>query len=108
RIAEEAKRHAEAATPFLQLRQRLYLEAVQVAAVLANPEDHTKEELNTAQKRFRDLYVVELSLVEGIGVEKNMIKLAETVNPELTVLNEKQKAAYALAHALRDSLVKSW
>jgi hypothetical protein len=105
---EEAKRHTEAAKPFLELRQKLYLEAVQVAAVLANPEGHTEDELKVARTRFRDLYVAELSLIEGIGVESGMIGLAKVVEPELAQMNEKQKAAYALAHALRDSLVKSW
>lgn len=104
----EHERRSAAAKPYLELRQRLYLEAVQVAAVLATPESHSEEELNAAETRFRELYVAELSLIEGAGVEAGMIALAKEVAPELTQLTPKQKAAYALSHALRDSLAKSW
>lgn len=102
------KRQAEAAKPFLELRQKLYQEAVQAAGILANPTTHSKEEVDKAKKRFRELYVAELSLVEGIDVEQGMVGLAETVDPELTTLTPEQKAAYRLAHRLRDSLVTSW
>jgi hypothetical protein len=105
---ESEKRQAEAARPFLELRQKLYLEAVQAAAVLANPKDHSEEKVMEAKTRFRELYVAELSLVEGVGVEKGMIALAEAVDPDLRSLTPEQLAAYKLAHALRDSLVKSW
>jgi uncharacterized MAPEG superfamily protein len=105
---EADKKQTEAAKPFLELRQKLYLDAVQVAGVLANPQNHTEEEVKKARTRFRQLYVAELSLVEGIGVEKEMVGLAKVVDPELTAMTEEQRAAYRLAHALRDSLVKSW
>lgn len=105
---EADKRQAEAAKPFLELRQKLYLEAVQAAAILANPKDHSEEKVKDAKMRFRELYVAELSLIEGMGVEKGMVALAEAVDPELTNLTKEQLAAYKLAHALRDSLVKSW
>jgi hypothetical protein len=108
RADEAEKRQAEAAKPFLELRQKLYLEAVQAAGVLANPEDHTEDEIKKARTRFRQLYVSELSLVEGIGVEQGMVALAKAAEPKLMTLDDKQKAAYRLAHALRDSLVKSW
>ena len=101
-------RKAEAAKPFLDLRQRLYLEAVQAAAVLSNPEDHTSDEITTARKRFRQLYVAELSLVEAQGVEASMVELAKIIDPELVPLNSERQAAYNLAHALRNSLIKSW
>lgn len=104
----ESERRLSAAKPFLELRQKLYLEAVQVAAVLVTPETHSEEELNVAKTRFRELYVAELSLIEGAGVEAGMIGLAKEVDPELTKLTPKQSAAYNLSHALRDSLVKSW
>lgn len=106
--AEAGKQQLEAAKPFLELRQRLYLDAVKQAAILANPEVHSKEEIETARKRFRELYVAELSMVEGASVEAEMIKLAEEVDPEVRVLTPAQKAAYDLAHVLRNSLVTSW
>ena len=108
RQAEAEKRRAEAAAPFLALRQQSYLEAVKTAAVLANPEDHTADEIKQAKKRFRELYVAELSLVEGIDVERSMVKLARAVDPGLETMTDAQRAAYGLAHALRNSLVRSW
>jgi hypothetical protein len=105
---EVEKRRAEAARPFLELRQKAYLETVQTAGILANAKDHTDAEVKKARTRFRQLYVAELSLVEGAGVEQGMMSLAEAVDPELTTMTKEQVAAYELAHALRDSLVESW
>jgi hypothetical protein len=107
-LKDAKARRAEAAKPFLDLRQKLYLEAVQAAAVLSNPEVHTSEEISSARKRFRQLYVAELSLVEAQGVESSMVELARVFDPELEPLNPGRQAAYNLAHALRNSLIKSW
>lgn len=108
REVEARRRQHEAARPFLELRQKAYLEAVRAAAVLANPENRSEEELASTRKRFRELYVAELSLVEDKAVERAMMKLAETVDPSLRELTPEQRAAYDLAHALRDSLLNSW
>ena len=102
------KKRIESAQPFLKLRQKLYLETVTLAAILSNPSDHTPAQLKTARTRFRQLYVAELSMVEGKGVESGMEKLAAEVDPELSSMTDAQVAAYELAHKLRDSLVKSW
>ncbi|PZU98448.1 MAG: hypothetical protein DCE90_04880 [Pseudanabaena sp.] len=101
-------RRNEAAKPFLELRQKYYLEAVQAAAVLSNLEEHTPDEIAKARKRFRELYVGELSLVESREVELRMVKLAEAIDPELGNLTSGQDAALKLARALRNSLIKSW
>jgi hypothetical protein len=106
-LKDAKARRAEAAKPFLELRQKLYLEAVQAAAVLSNPEVHTSEEIASARKRFRQLYVAELSLVESGEVEAHMMKLARVVDPGFGI-NAERQPAYDLAHALRDSLIKSW
>jgi len=84
------------------------MEAVHAAAVLANPKDHTAKEIAIAKKRFSELYVAELSMVEAQTVEGNMKALAQAVDPSLENFTEGQLAAYHLAHALRDSLIKSW
>lgn len=105
---DEQKRRAEAARPFVQLRQEFYLEAVKTAAIIANPQDHAPEELKSAMKRFRQLYVAELTLVEGFGVEAHMKDLADALDDPVAELTPVQLAAYNLAHALRDSLRKSW
>lgn len=108
RESEAEKQQLEAAKPFLELRQQLYLDAVKQAAILANPEVHSKDEIETARKRFRELYVAELSMIEGANVEAAMIKLAGEVDPEVLALSSAQKAAYELSHVLRNSLVTSW
>jgi hypothetical protein len=108
RKKEAEARKLEAARPFLQLRQNLYTEAVKAAATLANPPIHTEEEINAARRRFRDLYVAELSMVEAPGVEHEMMKLAEQIDPELLTFTPAQTAAYDLAHALRNSFVSEW
>jgi hypothetical protein len=108
RQTEAQAREFEASKPFLELRQSRYNEALKAAAVLANPDTHTATELSDAKKRFRDLYVAELSMVEAPEVEAKMVALAAEIDPELTRLTNAQRAAYDLAHALRDSFVTSW
>jgi|SRR5438128_11188291 len=108
RKTEAAARQVEAARPFLQLRQSLYMEAVKAAGVLTNADTHTPEELAAAKKRFRELYVAELSMVEAPDVEAKMKALAAQIDKDLTNLTPPQTAAYNLAHALRDSFVASW
>jgi len=51
--ADAEKREVEAAKSFLDLRQRLYLDVLQQAAVLSNPEVHSSQERLAAKKRFR-------------------------------------------------------
>ena len=108
REKEADARKAEAARPFLQLRQNLYTEAVKSAAILANPDTHSADETRTARRRFRELYVAELSMVESSSVETKMKELATAIDPELTTFTPAQRAAYDLAHALRDSFVAAW
>jgi hypothetical protein len=109
RAKEVEARRIEAVRPFLEARQKLYMEAVKTAAVLAEPEGYyTQQELGEAKRRFRALYVAELSMVESPQVEAQMVRLAEKIDQRLKSLTEAQKAAYDLAHALRDSFVASW
>ncbi len=108
REKEAEARRIEASKPFLELRQKLYMEAVKAAAVLANREGYSEQEVASAKRRFRELYVAELSMVESPEVEARMVDLASKTDQSLTPLNPAQKAAYDLAHALRDSFVASW
>jgi len=108
REKEAETRRIEAAKPFLELRQKTYLNALKVAAVLSNPETHTPSEIADAKKRFRELYVSELSMVEARPVEAAMVGLAAATDPDLTKLTPAQQAALNLAHALRDSFLESW
>ena len=106
--AQARARELEAAKPFLELRQRLYGEALAAAGVLANPKVHSAHELEAANRRFRSLYVAELSMVESPEVEAQMIALAAQVAPDLHEFTPAQTAAYDLAHQLRDSFVADW
>jgi hypothetical protein len=108
RSKEALARTIEAQKPFLELRQKLYLEALKQAAILATPNDHSAAELKAARSRFRELYVAELSMVEAPEVEGKMKALAGTIDPELTNFTDAQTAAYHLSHALRDSFVEDW
>jgi hypothetical protein len=104
---ELRKQRIEAAKPFLEIRQQKYMEAIKVAGILANPGDHTPQELKEAEKRFSELYWAELSLVEAREVESTMKSMATALRKYERPTPE-QEAAIKLAHALRDSLVKSW
>jgi hypothetical protein len=108
RVKDSEARELEAAKPFYTLRQNLYAEAVKEAGVLSNPEVHTQDEIAKSRKRFRELYVAELSMVEAPEVEAQMMALAKQIDPELLKMNDAQSAAYALAHALRDTFTYSW
>jgi hypothetical protein len=108
REKEAEARRIEASKPFLELRQELYMEAVKAAVVLANREGYSEQELASAKRRFRELYVAELSMVESPDVEARMVELAARTDPSLRPLNPGQRAAYDLAHALRDSFVAAW
>ena len=81
RDSEAEARRLEAAKPFLTLRQNTYTEVVKLAAVLSNPDIYSPEELTTAKKRFRALYVAELSMVESDEVAAKMVELAGIVDP---------------------------
>jgi hypothetical protein len=108
RQKESEARQFEAAKPFLDLRQDLYRQTVKAAAVLADPAFHTAEELGAARKRFRELYIAELSMVEARCVELQMVELARQIDPEIAAFTPAQAAAYELSHALRDSYARTF
>jgi hypothetical protein len=105
--AQARARQVEAARPLMELRQRLYGEALRAAAVLANPNAHSQDEILVANKRFRSLYVAELSMVEPPEVEREMWALASEIAPDLLEFTPAQNAAYELAHVLRDSFAET-
>jgi hypothetical protein len=83
------------------LRRCVYLEAVKTAAIIANPEGRTQDELDKAKRRFRELYVAELTMVEDSTVASRMVSLAQAIDPELIQLSQTQLAALQLAEALK-------
>jgi hypothetical protein len=107
REKEAQTRRIEAGKPFVELRQKLYRETLQNAAILANADIHTTEEVNVARKRFRNLYVVELSMVENASVAGAMVKLAKAVDPQLVNMTAQQQAAYSLARTIGAAFVES-
>ena len=107
RNKEADARRVEAMRPFVALRQKSYLDAAHAASIMADPGVYSKAELQTARKRFRQLYIVELSMVESGDVESKMVEFATVVDPTLTKLTDAQKAAYTLAHSLAASFVES-
>jgi hypothetical protein len=101
RVKEAEARALEADKPFVELRRCVYLEAVKTAAIIANPEGRTQDELDKAKRRFRELYVAELTMVEDSEVASRMVSLAQAVDPGLTQLTPAQSAALRLAEALK-------
>nr|WP_320015705.1 hypothetical protein [uncultured Desulfobacter sp.] len=77
------------------------LEAAKTAAIIANPEGRSPDDLSKAKRRFRELYVAELTMVEDRDVEAKMVSLAKAVDPDLGKLTEGQRAALNLARALK-------
>jgi hypothetical protein len=101
RLKEAEARALEADKPFVELRRSTYLEAVKTAAIIANPEGRSPDDLSKAKRRFRELYVAELTMVEDPDVASRMVALAQAVDPELANLSEAQSAALRLARALK-------
>ena len=101
RVKEAEARALEADRPFVELRRSTYLEAVKTAAIIANPDGRSPDDLSKAKRRFRELYVAELTMVEDTDVESKMVNLAKAVDPELAKLTQGQEAALALAKALK-------
>ena len=104
---ESDARKIEASKPFLELRQQLYIEALNNASILASKSLHTKDEVAKAKKRFLELYWGELSLVEEKDIEGKMIAVARAEGIADTP-TATQNATYYLAHAMRESIVNSW
>jgi hypothetical protein len=107
REKEDQTRRIEAGKPFVELRQKLYRETLENAAILANADIHSAEEVATARKRFRNLYVAELSMVENAKVAGAMVQLAKAVDPQLINMSDQQRAALSLAHTIGASFVEN-
>ena len=103
RQKEADARRFEAEKPLAELRRTIYLETAKTAAIIANPVDRTPAEIALAKRRFRELYVSELAMVETTEVAAKMVDLAGAVDPDLKSLTSAQLAALALSHALKES-----
>ena len=103
RQKEADARRLEAEKPLAELRRTIYLEAAKTAAIIANPIERPASDVAAAKRRFRELYVSELAMVETPDVEAKMVDLAGAVDPELRSLTPAQVAALKLARALKES-----
>ena len=103
RQKEADARRFEAEKPLAELRRTIYLETAKTAAIIANPVDRPASDVAAAKRRFRELYVSELSMVETPDVAAKMVDLAGAVDPELRSLTPAQSAARPLEHALKES-----
>ena len=101
RVVEAEARAIEADKAFVELRRKTYLETVQTAAIITNPDNRSQDDLAKARRRFRELYVAELTMVEDPGVAGKMVDLANAVDPGLPNLTKQQHAALQLARALQ-------
>jgi hypothetical protein len=95
-------RQAETDKPFLELKQKVYLEAVRTTAKLVTSEPGSPAFV-AARDRFRELYIAELSMVETQDVAERMVALANEIDQDLLKLTPAQRGALDLSHALRDS-----
>lgn len=103
RILEVETKRIEALAPFYNLRQERYVEISKIAAILSDKDYYSEKEKKEAIKRFRALYISELSMVESGQVESKMKELAKSVSPDLLKFTKAQLAAYQLSHTLKDS-----
>lgn len=103
RMVEAETRRIEALAPFYQLRQERYVEISKVTAILSDQPLYDESEIVEAKKRFRALYISELSMVESGKVESSMAALAAFISPDLLSFSDSQRATYNLSHALADS-----
>lgn len=102
-------RRIEATKPFLERQLRLYTEASEVAACIATGTNAVVDhiEIQTAKKRFWQLYYGELALVENVEVEEAMVQLGEAISNGMDQ-SELRRASLNLASACRRSLATSW
>jgi hypothetical protein len=72
REKEALARITETEKPLQELRRTVYIEAVKTAAIIATPVDRSANEIVKAKRKFRELYVAELSMVELPAPRANM------------------------------------
>ena len=99
RIAETNARIAETKLPFMELRRTVYVNTVKTIAELVTAEPKTPA-YETALKRFRQLYIAELTMVETKDVAEEMVKIAKVIDPNLVLLSAPQQSALSISRAL--------
>lgn len=100
--SDAAARIAETKKPFMELRRKVYVDTVQTIAQLVTNDAKTPA-YDTALKRFRQLYIAELTMVETADVAREMVQIATLIDPKLVSLSEPQRSALSLSSALGTS-----
>lgn len=98
-------RRIEATRPYLNRQLELYIEATRVTATIATSTD--SEEIETAKKRFEELFWGELALVERDEVALAMVSFREALDAH-EGQDTLAQLALSLAHTCRDELAASW
>jgi hypothetical protein len=104
----ESVRHAEsrrieASRPFLEMQLKLYTEAAQVTARIANGSGDVEAD----KRRFWELYTGELSMVEDGAVSGAMVDF-KTAMEHNADQEELRRLGVTLARKMRESLATSW
>lgn len=102
RERESLARQTEAQATLIKLRQERYVDVGKTVAKLMS-RDIESEEYMHAKDRFREFYIVELTMVESPEVAAKMVELATAVDPTLLAPDPKKDKAIALAKALQKS-----
>lgn len=108
RAKEVENRNLEAAKPFIELRQRLYNEALSCAETIIISGDKSSRTYQTAYNRFSELYWGELGLVEDTSVEHNMMKVKKLIDSTRYTTKDREFALLHMSYAMRNSLFNTW
>lgn len=96
-------RRIESTRPFLEMQLKLYTEAAQVTARIANASNNVDED----KLRFWELYTGELSMVEDSAVSGAMYDFGKALERNASQ-HELRDLGVILARKMRESLAKSW
>jgi len=96
-------RRIEATRPFLEMQLKLYTEAAQVTARIANSGARGGKD----EARFWELYTGELSMVEDGEVSGAMYSFGQALEHKVDQ-KELRNLGVTLARKMRESLAKSW
>jgi hypothetical protein len=108
---EASTRRIEAQKPFLTKQLELYFETAKVVGSLITISRKSEgQEYERLKQRYYALYWSELSMVEHPNVERAMVEFRSAFEryDKLDEKDRAEKAAYKLAHAIREAIESAW